>query len=229
MNENYKYDGDNLSAQAVAEILQHRFGTFRWIYNNAQGIIDEICNFHEEKGGLLTEGDNRKDMIEQVLIELSGFGKASNFEPYRWYISRPDQRVLGKGQNCVYLYYISSQKKEDAEYYPCTIGQTSKDITEVTEYIERQTKKAVVERPKIALIFQTDHSLALERAIQKTLEVRGRHIKHAPGNEIYNTNPEEVLNIYDFVVHNQPDYTKKKEFLFNRRFRRNKGVSKDVR
>jgi hypothetical protein len=54
------------------------------------------------------------------------------------------------------------------------------------------------DKPALCLEIKTDHYRALERAIQATLEVRGRKI-FGGGTEWFKTSRDEVLAIYEFV------------------------------
>lgn len=208
MSQDYKYANEPLSIIAAMDFLKTRFTKDEDIEtgHSIKGLVSFVEKYHVEKGGLPTDGSG--STVLDALSYLSASGHAVEWIDGRWILPKDDERVFGKGTDWVYCYYLTSQKKQGDSRYPCTIGRTSSDtIKSVREYIERQTRKAVVEPPKIPLLFRTDKCVDLEGAIHRILRLRGQQIKEAPGDELFTTNPEEVLEIYDFIIHGDPDYT----------------------
>lgn len=197
------------------EILQHRFGIFQWSPANIGKINTAVYDLHTQSGGKIIGNDNEwSENIKQALNDLSHFGRVSESHPGSdyWYISDKGQRILGKGEDWVYCYYTNSEKRLGGRSWTCKIGKTEKDsFREVREYIIKQTRNVSPDYPKIPLLFRTDRCGDLELAIQRTLKLRGKHINSAPGKELFTTNPEEVLQIYDFIIHQDPSYTAKQE------------------
>ncbi len=75
------------------------------------------------------------------------------------------------------------------------IGYTEADTV---QRIAAQISTSTPDKPRLVLEIKTDQCRSLERAIQATLETRGRKIAGA-GSEWFKTSRDEVLAIYEFV------------------------------
>ena len=210
MNQIYKYAGEPLSIIAALDELKKRYTvdnalTTGHSLNNLRCITGEQ---HVKNGGLPTDdSDALAAILQRVRYYLLRSGHATELLGGNLILPKTGQRIFGKGSDWVYCYYLDSQKKEGDSRYPCTIGLTrGGTLKSVTEYIEKQTRKAVVDPPKIPLLFRTDRCVDLEGAIHRILRLRRQQID-ALGNELFDTNPEEVLQIYDFIIHGDPNYT----------------------
>ena len=224
MSQDYKYVGELLSELAAMDLLKNcsTVDTAINTGHSLKSLMHITEKTHVEKGGLPTDdSDTLAAVLRKVRSYLLRSGHATELIGGNLILPKNGQRIFGKGTDWVYCYYINSQKKEGARQYPCTIGfsESHDTIKSITKYIEGQTRKAVVEPPKISLLFRTDRARALEGAIHRCLMLRGQHID-APGNELFNTNPKEVLRIYDFIIHGKPDYTRKKKIMDVRRAER---------
>ena len=208
MSQEYKYANEPLSIIAAMDCLRTHFTKNEAIATGhpIKVLVSTVEKYHVKNGGLQT--DDSGTAVRKALSNLRASGHAVELIGGHWILPKDDQRIFGKGKDWVYCYYLTSQKKEGDSRYPCTIGRTSGGtVKSVTEYIERQTRKAVVERPKIPLLFRTDRYVDLEGAIHRILKLRDQQIEKAQGNELFTTNPNEVLEIYDFIIHGYPDYT----------------------
>ena len=211
MSQEYKYTGEPLSRIAAIDILKGISTKDEALTkgHSLKSLIHITEQQHVKNGGLPTDdSDALAANLSRVRHYLLRSGHATELIGGNLILPKNGQRILGKGKDWVYCYYINTQKKEGARQYPCTIGysESHDTIKSITKYIEGQTRKAVVEPPKISLLFRTDGARALEGAIHRCLMLRGQHID-APGNELFNTNAKEVLRIYDFIIHGDPDYT----------------------
>ena len=208
MSQDYKYADEPLSIIAAMDYLK-AISTKDDAIETGHSIKDLVSiveRYHFENGGLKTVGSD--SAVRWALSHLRRSGHAVELFGGRLIFPKNDQRVFGKGEDWVYCYYLTSQKKQGDTQYPCTIGRTSGGtMKSVRKYIEGQMRKAVVEPPKIPLLFRTDACVDLEGAIHRVLKLRGQQID-APGNELFMTNPEEVLEVYDFIIHGDPDYTR---------------------
>ena len=129
----------------------------------------------------------------------------SNWEFYPEYQRRfgPDAAYDHlPGAYKVYLFYNPCDK-QDAEskgkdIWACNIGSTS---IPVEERIREQTDQWTIP-PVIALIFRDvieEWSLELERRIHNILELFGRRRDALKGREWFDTSPDEVVRIYEFI------------------------------
>ena len=228
MSQDYEYAGEPLSEIAAMDCLKNRYTVDTAITtgHSLKNLIHITEKYHVEKGGLPTDdSETLTAILRKARSYLLWSGHATELIGGNVILPKNKQRIFGKGTDWVYCYYLDSQKKEEDLRYPCTIGLTRGDtLKSVREYIEKQMRKAVVDPPKIPLLFRTDRCVDLEGAIHRILKLRGQQIE-APGNELFNTNPEEVLRIYDFIIHGQPDYTEFMERANTRRAKHAREVS----
>jgi hypothetical protein len=103
-------------------------------------------------------------------------------------ISKNVQRE-GEGEAAVYAYG-----------YPCCpdrlkVGSTE---AETVQRIAAQIGTGTPDKPVLLIEIRTDQCRALERAIQATLETRGRKIRGG-GAEWFKASADEVLAIYHFI------------------------------
>lgn len=117
-------------------------------------------------------------------------------------------KEFGVGGRSVYLYYFPSQKSQAQNtgqpVWECKIGHTKEDVH---QYVQKQLKKvrqifdiADTEYPEIPLIFKTDNSKTLETQIHDILKVFDRKVNIEGQREWFFTNPNEVIQIYHFIV-----------------------------
>ncbi len=123
-------------------------------------------------------------------------------------------KVIGRGDQSVYLYYFSPYELNSIYYtkyvddahetllYKCNIGQTKNDVkTRIGAQIGRQCP----EKAKIALVIRTDDCDALETEIHDELKRRRKWLdpkyNDVVGKEWFLTNPTEVEGIVK-SIHN---------------------------
>jgi hypothetical protein len=96
----------------------------------------------------------------------------------------------GEGAGIVYAYG-----------YRCCADRLKIGFTEsnTEQRIAAQIATSTPDKPVLLLEIKTDQCRALERAMQATLETRGRKISGG-GTEWFKTSREEVLAIYEFVM-----------------------------
>lgn len=106
---------------------------------------------------------------------------------------------------CVYLFWFPSYKKlaihEKESKWQCKLGRSdrSADIR-----IKEQCGTALPEKPEIGLVIKTSQSVELEKALHSILTLRKQHIKDISGKEWFTTNPEEVQQLYDWLMNLEP-------------------------
>lgn len=211
MSQDYKYADEPLSIIAAMDCLKRHVTTDKGIDtgHSIKGVVSFVEENHVKNGGLPTDDPDR--VVRRAVSHLRQSGQAVGLIGGNVIFLKNDERVFGNGEDWVYCYYLTIQKKQGASQFPCTIGRTSGGtIKSVRKYIEKQPQKAVVDPPKIPLLFRTDECVDLEGAIHRILRLRGQQIK-ARGDEIFMTNPNEVLEIYDFIIHGDPTYTTRTE------------------
>jgi T5orf172 domain-containing protein len=84
--------------------------------------------------------------------------------------------------------------------YRCCEDRLKVGFTEANtvQRIAAQISTSTPDKPVLLIEIKTDLCRALERAIQATLETRGRKISGA-GAEWFKTSRDEVLAIYQFI------------------------------
>lgn len=123
--------------------------------------------------------------------------------------------VFGHGTGTVYLYYFedekNTQKQRGKSIWACKVGSTQE---EVLWRVEQQLKKIDPqytfeknERPDIPILFKSDKPKTLETQIHDILKAFNRKINtkkrqewYITGREWFLTNPNEVMQIYLFIV-----------------------------
>lgn len=56
------------------------------------------------------------------------------------------------------------------------------------------------ENRTISLVIKTDYPSDMEKIIHMMLRIAGKQLEDAPGREWFQTNPEEIIKIYNNVV-----------------------------
>ena len=79
--------------------------------------------------------------------------------------------------------------------------------------IFRELTRGYPTTPTIARLFSLDKHEVLEKTIHRILELRGKRIENAQGDEWFWTNPDIVLEIYDFVIYEDPIWTEKHRYV----------------
>ena len=212
MNKNYKYENQYFTQMAAVHILDRYIaGRFK-----TAEIIKRVCSYHERHGGMLTDSDDLERRVRNALDSLSLSGRAVEEPQDFWILPPDDQRIFGNGENWVYLYYFDHHKRgavsQGKDVWHCKIGSTHRH----PEARIRELIRGYPTTPTIALLFRTDKHEVLEKTIHRILELRGKHIESAQGDEWFRTNPDIVLEIYDFVIYGDPIRTEKHKYVEGR-------------
>ena len=164
-------------------------------------IEEIVLEEHSKRNGLPPESDSIHRLIYAALRRLRRRGRVEQSEE-GWIFYPEYQRRFGSGKNQVYLFY-NPRDKQEAEselkgIWACNIGCTSRPVT---ERIREQTDQWTID-PVIALIFRDiieDRSLELESRIHNILKLFSRQLPELKGREWFDTSPDEVLRIYEFI------------------------------
>ena len=173
----------------------------------------------------LEKDENNPDLFDHIpdrqLAEILGIGKGTVYNARKRLkqerferekvvekVDTSKVKVIGRGDQSVYLYYFPAHKlnfiyyikyvddSHETPIYKCNIGKT-KDI--VPERVAAQIGQQLPEKPKIALIIKTDDCDSLETEIHDELKRREKWCdpKHddVVGEEWFLTNPAEVEGI----------------------------------
>lgn len=210
MNKNYKYENQYFTQMAATHILdRYIVGRFK-----IAEIIKCVCSYHEAHGGMLTDSDDSERRVRNALDSLSLSGRAVKESKDFWILPPDDQRIFGNGENWVYLYYFDNHKRDAVSQgkniWECKIGSTHRNPE---DRIRELTRGGYPTAPIIALLFRIDKHEVLEKTIHRILELRGYRIDNAQGDEWFWTNPDIVLEIYDFVIYGNPIRTEKHRYV----------------
>lgn len=197
MSKNYKYENQYFTQMAATHILdRYIIGRFK-----IATIIKRVGSYHEEHGGMLTDSDDLERRVRNALDSLSLSGRAVKESQDFWILPPDDQRIFGNGENWVYLYYFDNHKRDAVSQgkniWECKIGSTYRNPKDRI----RELTKGYPTAPITALLFRTDKHEVLEKTIHRILELRGNRIDNAQGDEWFWTNPDIVLEIYEFVIY----------------------------
>lgn len=185
-------------------------------------IVNAVLNYHKENGGLLPEAKDFPRSVKRALENLSKKGWTSNRSHGYWEVHKenlpvikendvqeedpiveevvPEHAVYGNGSSAVYIYYFDNYKRlallQNKRTWPCKIGRSDRDpLIRVLS----QVSTALPEVPIIEYIIKTNEASLLESMLHSTLKLRGKQIENSPGSEWFDTNPEEVIELIEFV------------------------------
>lgn len=199
MSNDYKYSGQPLSRIIAEEIIRDRARWKRRFKAKFLGIVKYVNEEHIKLGGLPAEEDSER-VIRTALWTLRRKGFARLISKDVWELPKYGQRIFGRGNEWVYLYYFETDKKESESKgessWRCKIGKAEKDPE---NRIKNQTSGCPVP-PIIALLFRTNNCVALEKVIHWCLKLHGKHMPNIQGNEWFNVNPDDVVSIYKIIV-----------------------------
>jgi hypothetical protein len=215
--DNYKYKGLPITPSIIEELIVLLLNSQ---ILKREDIVNKILDYHISNGGLPPEAQDFPRSVKKALSNLQEKGDANNRSYGFWEINKqdapkieieqieeivkiddiPTHTIYGKGDYAVYLYYFPNYKKfaeiGNETNWPCKIGRTDRDpLIRVLS----QASTALPEKPLIEFIVKTNNSTLLETLIHSALNLRGKSIPNSPGNEWFNTNPDEVLEIIKFV------------------------------
>lgn len=214
MINEYKYCNISLTPAIFKELLIEFYDGKQFKRKEA---IDNIIAYHQNKGGTpptmeyaalfkaVTKKLNDKGLqnrrygvwrlnykVQETIIDIN--------EKKEKLVKIEADKQIGEGISSVYVYYYDIYKRyaesREQTIWECKIGKSD---TEPIERVLSQVKTSYPELPHIALIIRCSDSQNLEKAIHHILKVRGRWIEEAPGIEWFNTNPEEIERIYEFI------------------------------
>lgn len=216
-DSNYKYKDIPLTPQ----ICEYWIKMLSGIYKRSN-IVEYVMREHLNGGGLKPTAKDVPRTIKKALENLKKRGIASNISSGQWKISSGSTKeeskdlnakeskklesvaniVLGEGKNGVYLYYFPAYKESAVQQrkniWKCKIGRTS--YNNPIYRIQSQGATSMPEKPIIDLYIKTDSALDLENAIHSILTVRKKKDGSSVGKEWFETNSEEVIDIYNFIV-----------------------------
>ena len=167
-------------------------------------IEERVLEEHSKRNGLPPENSIYRCI--SALQQLRREGRVGLSGEKDWVFYPEYQRRFGTGKCHVYLFY-NPRDKEDAkkagkDIWACNIGSTSR----LKERIREQTNQWTID-PVIALIFRQvtdDCSRELESRIHDILKVFSRQLPKLKGREWFDTSPDEVVRICEFITKMDP-------------------------
>ena len=214
MVDKYKHYNIVLSPAIFEELLIKFYDGKQF---RRQGAINNLVTYHNNKGGLPPNMEHAAlfkaatKRLKDKGIENKGYGvwrlnykvqetTIDNEEINKKLVKIDGDKEIGEGESAVYVYYYDIYKHyaevRGKTSWECKIGRS--DI-EPIERILSQAKTSYPELPHIALIIRCSQSQQLEKAIHCILKARGQWIEEAPGAEWFNTNPQEIEDIYGYI------------------------------
>lgn len=212
--EEYKYNGIELTPQVFSELMVALLDGKQFERSTA---IKTVTEYHEKNGGLVKKHEyigvfkRACSILKDNGLVNAAYGTwrlnykvkdiqiAPKENPNT--VSYKADKVIGKGDNIVYVYYYDVYKRLSAldgkDVFECKIGRSDGDAF---QRILSQTGTCYPELPHVALIILCDNSRLLEATIHNILKLKNKHIASAPGTEWFMTSPEEVEQIYKCIV-----------------------------
>ena len=143
------------------------------------------------------------------MLTLKNKGYVKHVSDDRWEIYEAPLRVFGEGSSAVYVYYDPNVRVANHSDWVCKVGSHHRsEIAEIRDYVDSRTTNWST-RATLALILKTDTYKQLENQIRIILkdvfnrqhEREGRHSR-----EMFYTNPDHVVEIYQFIRSNDGRY-----------------------
>ena len=203
-----KYFGKRLTMSIARELILE---FFKGQIVHRQDIIRKVDKIYLERGG--KPSGNIVHPVVDALNNLKSKELANNPNPGDgiWTIygetddeevgdiddSDEEVRQIGSGNNSVYVYYYPTYRERaelrGEETWACKVGRS--EYQNPIHRILEQAGTGMPEKPKIALVIQTNRPTDLENAMHTLLD-RDR-MSDAPGTEWFMTNPSRVEDIYE--------------------------------
>jgi len=215
MEEEYTYKGLELTPNVFVDLLIRFFDGKQF---DRQTAISVITSYHKQHGGVVKDGKSVVPVFKKATLKMKdcgiqnvGYGTWKlNFREKKTTIiesqikteySYSVDKVLGEGNNSVYLYYYDAYKElaemKGMQSWECKIGRTD---VEPLQRIIGQAGTCYPEFPHIALVMHCEDSSQLELAIHSILKVQKKNIESAPGKEWFITSPQEIEEIYFMIM-----------------------------
>lgn len=209
----YKYKNIELTPGVFKELLIKKFDGKQFKRADAIKIIMEYHLKNEglcEKNEYISTFKRATEMLRGNGIVNCGYGiwrlnyKKKDIEIHES-VKRIEKinidEVYGTGKYAVYMYYYDAYRElaclKNDIFFPCKIGRTDKDPL---HRIISQSGTSYPEKPHVALVFYCDNASYLENAFHSILKIKNRWISNAPGTEWFNTNVEEIKEIYNSII-----------------------------
>ena len=174
-----------------------------------------VCE-HTRSGGIRTDSfSNEVESTKEALSDLqrTGFVHISGNRE----LPASEQRIFGEGKEWVYLFYdkdecpkVSTILAYDVTW-PCKIGTTT-NLPEkrVDDYIKNRKRRGLrvpTDPPILALLLRTNKGKLLEKVLHACLKFQGKHIVdvEAKEYEVFDTNVNDVICLYSYLMGNSPD------------------------
>lgn len=210
MNNEYQYVSQRLTMKMARELI---IKFFKGQTVPKQDMIRKVDQIHLERGGW--RSNNTVHPVTDALNAMKRKGLSNNPNPGNgiWEIygdtdnddindgddSTDEAKRIGSGNNSVYVYYYPNYKQcaelQGKDTWPCKVGRS--EYQNPIHRILEQTGTGMPEKPKIALVIQTNQATDLENAMHSLLD--HDRMSDAPGTEWFMTNPSRVEDIYEII------------------------------
>ena len=184
-------------------------------------IVAAVEKTHLERGGAASR-TKVTNTVMRSLASLRDGGYASNPAHGFWRLSNRQgtqeatqalvlpcmeieavpraEATLGIGESSVYLYYYPTYRRDaqnnGRKTWPCKIGRSDRDPI---NRIYSQASTALPEPPVIGLLLRTSLPSQWEHVLHYILALRGRIVEDAPGEEWFNTSPDEIVELIVYI------------------------------
>ncbi|MDE8668394.1 GIY-YIG nuclease family protein [Pseudarthrobacter sp. H3Y2-7] len=221
----YKYAGLPLTPNVIADLAPLLVP--EPLFRRAE-LIAAVEDYHESQGGLPSESGLTSQVKKalQVLQKNGSLEPSGGYGTWRWLrapevaelsalvqpelsdeesLALEDVQAEGEGQGSMYVYYFPAYKDlaelRGEPTWPVKVGMTA--AGNATVRVADQQGTAMPERPVLAYVRKTSTPRKLETAVQAILFFRGRQIEDAAGDEWFDSSPDEVRSIVNWI-HGEP-------------------------
>jgi T5orf172 domain len=185
-------------------------------------IVKAVNELHLRRGGEPARAADFPRSVKKALSELKETGIATNPSFGFWRISDSQipkilpemmevsheesaprieaEITIGAGDSTVYVYYYRAYRliaeRDGKSTWPCKIGRSDRDPV---SRIYSQASTALPEAPTIGLLLCTPLPSQWESVLHDILAIRGRIVEEAPGEEWFDTSPNELVEIIRYI------------------------------
>lgn len=217
----YKFEGLPLTPNVIADLAPLLVPTP--LFRRAE-LIAAVEDYHVSQGGLPSESGLTAQVKKalQVLQKNGSLEPSGGYGTWRW-LHEPNAEELsavvqpessddeplvlsdiqaeGEGQGSVYVYYFPAYKDladfRGESTWPVKVGMSA--AGNATIRVADQQGTAMPESPVLAYVRKTSTPRKLEAAVHAILFFRGRQLEDAAGAEWFDSSPDEVKAIVDWI------------------------------
>ena len=217
----YPYKGQQLSKKVMKVLIVELFAG----QEEARDVIYKtVYDHHMKRGGKQPDADHPEKNCGRALGELQKEDRAENLQKGEWRIFdkpppppepakpkkvatkvKPEEVLYeepGMNQSCYAFYYPAYRELAELkgeEVWPIKIGKTETGES-AAQRVDAQSGTNVCEQPVLVFDIRCSSARKTEDFLHEHLNNKGQWKEDAPGQEWFNTNPEQIRAALEFYM-----------------------------